>query len=331
MQFSCGGGSHSSARTVSGASAPSSAPVCSRFHAVKPGASWLCPTPNHRERFLDMQERLRTARMVTLATLSATAVVVGATGGWPMLVAAARRGDRGRDRRRAARAPAPPGAVGLRLDDPRAAARARSRRRAERRPRSLAPNLLAIPVLMVAARFSNRGLVVGAPISALLVLAITLGIDPAYVVAHPESLMVPLALVCAPRSTSARSSPPTCAIAPTARSTSSPGCSTAAPSSRASPRSPSRRRSPSSRSASCWPTSTTSSRSTTSTATASATPCCATSPTRCAARLRTFELLYRLGGEEFALLLPARRRTTRRGSPRACASRSRSWRPPGCR
>ena len=46
-------------------------------------------------------------------------------------------------------------------------------------PRSLAPNLLAIPVLMVAARFSNRGLVVGAPISAVLVLATTLGVDPA--------------------------------------------------------------------------------------------------------------------------------------------------------
>ena len=48
---------------------------------------------------------------------------------------------------------------------------------------------------MVAARFSNRGLVVGAPVSAVLVLATTLGVDPAYVVDHPESLMVPLALV----------------------------------------------------------------------------------------------------------------------------------------
>jgi diguanylate cyclase (GGDEF)-like protein len=50
-------------------------------------------------------------------------------------------------------------------------------------------------VLMVAARFSNRGLVVGAPVSALLVLATTLGVDPAYVAHHPESLVVPLALV----------------------------------------------------------------------------------------------------------------------------------------
>jgi diguanylate cyclase (GGDEF)-like protein len=142
-----------------------------------------------------MQERLRTARVVTLATLSATAVVVGADGGWPMLVAAVV-------------AVIAVAIGGLRLD---------RRRRPELwvfvstilvlqlvlalgaalngGPRSLAPNLLAIPVLMVAARSSNRGLLVGAPISAALVLATTLGVDPAYVLAHPGSLMVPLALV----------------------------------------------------------------------------------------------------------------------------------------
>jgi diguanylate cyclase (GGDEF)-like protein len=162
---------------------------------VKPGSSWLCPTPNHRERFLDMQERLRTARIVTLATLSGTATVVSATGGWPMLVAAAV-------------AVLAVAVGGIRLEQ---------RRRPELwvfvstvlvlqlvlalgallsgGPRSLAPNLLAIPVLMVAARFSNRGLVVGAPISGVLVVATTLGADPGYVASHPASLVVPLALV----------------------------------------------------------------------------------------------------------------------------------------
>jgi diguanylate cyclase (GGDEF)-like protein len=162
---------------------------------VKPGSSWLCPTANHRERFLDMQERLRTARIVTLTVLSATAAIVSATGGWIMLAAAAV-------------AVLAVAIGGIRLEQ---------RRRPELwvfvstvlvlqlvlafgalvsgGPRSLAPNLLAIPVLMVAARFSNRGLVVGAPISAVLVLAVTLGVDPAYVAAHPASLVVPLALV----------------------------------------------------------------------------------------------------------------------------------------
>jgi diguanylate cyclase (GGDEF)-like protein len=162
---------------------------------VKPGASWLCPTPNHRERFLDMQERLRTARVVTLITLSATAAVVGATGGWPMLVAAivavlaiAIGGARLDRRRRPELWVFVSTILVLQLVLGFGAA-------VNGGPRSLAPNLLAIPVLMVAARFSNRGLVVGAPVSAALVIAATLGVDPAYVFAHPESLMVPLALV----------------------------------------------------------------------------------------------------------------------------------------
>jgi GGDEF domain-containing protein len=53
----------------------------------------------------------------------------------------------------------------------------------------------AVPVVMVATRFSRRGLIVGAPASGLVVLAATLGVDPGYVAAHPESVVVPLALV----------------------------------------------------------------------------------------------------------------------------------------
>jgi diguanylate cyclase (GGDEF)-like protein len=162
---------------------------------VKPGSSWLCPTANHRERFLDMQERLRTARIVTLTTLSATAAIISATGGWIMLVAAAAAviavaiGGAGLDRRRRPELWVFASTiVVLQLVLAFGAVVSGG-------PRSLAPNLLAIPVLMVAARFSNRGLVVGAPVSALLVLATTLGVDPAYVAHHPESLMVPLALV----------------------------------------------------------------------------------------------------------------------------------------
>lgn len=62
-------------------------------------------------------------------------------------------------------------------------------------PRTALSCLLAAPVLMVGARFSTRGLAVGAPISIVLVLAVTLGVDPAYAVLHPESVIVPLTLV----------------------------------------------------------------------------------------------------------------------------------------
>jgi diguanylate cyclase (GGDEF)-like protein len=62
-------------------------------------------------------------------------------------------------------------------------------------PRTPLVCMVAVPVVMVATRFSRHGLLVGAPASALVVLAATLGVDPGYVAAHPESVVVPLALV----------------------------------------------------------------------------------------------------------------------------------------
>jgi GGDEF domain-containing protein len=297
---------------------------------LKPGSSWLCPTANHRERFLDMQERLRTARIVTLTTLSATAAVVAATGGWPMLAAAVVAvlavaiGGSGLDRKRRPELWVFASAiVVLQLVLAFGALVSGG-------PRSLAPNLLAIPVLMVAARFSNRGLVVGAPVSALLVLVTTLGADPAYVADHPESLMVPLALVvCAAvyvsplvASDVRHRADSTLdqltgllnrrALGPRFAEIAEQGCS------------------PTSRSVSSWPTSTTSSRSTTATATASATRCCATSPTRCAVRCAPSSCSTGSGARSSRCCSPARPRATRRGSPTPCASQSRSSRPPAC-
>ena len=64
-------------------------------------------------------------------------------------------------------------------------------------------------------------------------------------------------------------------------------------------------------------------RSTTHTATRSATRRCATSPRRCAAACATSDAVFRVGGEEFAVLLPGPVRGRRRGGRRAPA-RSRS-------
>lgn len=158
-------------------------------------ASWLCPTANHRERFLDMQVRLRTARVITLAGLCVAAILLTANAGWPILVAMV--------------AAVVVMAIG--------SARLERRRRPELwvfvstivslqlvlafgavllgGPTTSTSCLLALPVLMVAARFSNRGLIVGAPLSGALVVAVTLGVDPSYVLAHPESMGIPLLLV----------------------------------------------------------------------------------------------------------------------------------------
>ncbi len=62
-------------------------------------------------------------------------------------------------------------------------------------PRTALSSMLVPPVLMVGARFSNRGLNVGAPISAVLVLFSTIGVDPAYVWHRPYSVIVPLTLL----------------------------------------------------------------------------------------------------------------------------------------
>jgi diguanylate cyclase (GGDEF)-like protein len=165
---------------------------------MEPIFSWLCPTPHDRERFLDMQDRLRVARLVTI--VAGTPLVAGSLAiatHAPWIVAAA-----------ASLMVAIVAFGGWRLD---------RRRRPELwvygstivniqltvafwavmdgGPRSLLVNAIAVPVVMVGARFSNRGLAIGAPTSALLIVAATVGVDPGYVAANPETLAIPLTLV----------------------------------------------------------------------------------------------------------------------------------------
>jgi diguanylate cyclase (GGDEF)-like protein len=162
---------------------------------VKPRASWLCPTPEHRDRFLDMQERLRPARIVTMLSLTATAVTGAAHAGWPILVAAmatlvvvAFGGIRVERRQRPELWVFASTIVWLQLMLAIAVAVSGG-------PAGGGASMLAIPVMMVAARFNNRGLIVGAPISALLVVVTTVGLDAGYVLAHPQSIMIPLTIV----------------------------------------------------------------------------------------------------------------------------------------
>jgi diguanylate cyclase (GGDEF)-like protein len=159
--------------------------------------SWLCPSLRDRERFLDMQGRLSRARALTIVAggLIAVSLAFSTKAGWSALTAASVMvaivigGQWHLDRRRR------PElwiffstivniqltlAFGISITGG---------------PRSLLVSMLAMPVVMVGARFSNRGLAVGAPTSAALIIATTLGVDPGYVAAHPESLAVPLALV----------------------------------------------------------------------------------------------------------------------------------------
>jgi diguanylate cyclase (GGDEF)-like protein len=157
-------------------------------------SSWLCSDDLDRERMLDMDERIRPARLKTFAIL---AVVIASsapwTGWWPLLfIVPAGAFFAAADR------------ITLRVDRPEllmfaawicseltiagAVALAGG-------TRIVALSWLAIPVMTLSARFSMRGVVAGLLIAVALVLAVAFGIDAGGVVDHPELVLAPLALV----------------------------------------------------------------------------------------------------------------------------------------
>ena len=157
--------------------------------------SWLCPTAEDRDRFFDMQSRVRVARIVTMLCSVAVMLTLVGRGGWPipvfgavMLVIVLAGGAHLERRRRPELWVFFTTVLNIQLMVVLAAVLTGG-------PRTAVPAGLAAPVLMVGARFSNRGLIVGAPISAAFVLIATVGVDPVYVAHHPDSVVVPLMLV----------------------------------------------------------------------------------------------------------------------------------------
>jgi diguanylate cyclase (GGDEF)-like protein len=157
--------------------------------------SWLCPTREDRERFLDMQSRLLIARVATVGLGLLIAGVLVPRVGWPIvgvavvMTASVVLGAMHLDRRRR-----PElwvffsSAISVQALVAIAAVLAGG-------PRTPVVCMAAVPVVMVATRFSRRGLIIGAPTSVLVVLGTTIGVDPAYAWSHPVSVAVPLALV----------------------------------------------------------------------------------------------------------------------------------------
>lgn len=64
-------------------------------------------------------------------------------------------------------------------------------------PRSPAVGWLVIPVITLGARFSGRGVSAGVGFTAVLIGATTLGVDPAWVWHHPAGAIFPLAMLAA--------------------------------------------------------------------------------------------------------------------------------------
>jgi diguanylate cyclase (GGDEF)-like protein len=164
--------------------------------------SWLCRDDFDRERMLDMEERVRPARQRTFVIIALALASTGPwLGWWPLLFLF-------------------PGVVCFGVADT-------LMPRAERPeyvmfaawlaseltiagavslnggPRVPTLSWLAIPVITLSSRFSMRGVVAGVVISMLLVLAVAFGVGASAVVADPALVIAPFALVlcCAMLST----------------------------------------------------------------------------------------------------------------------------------
>lgn len=156
--------------------------------------SWLCPAEADRARLLDMERRIKPVRLVALIILGGALIASGPwVGWWPVPVLLVSLGifslvDRGiEDARRPEYRMAAGWVVSQLLiagsivlsggqDSPALA-------------------WLAIPVVTLSARFSNRGVAAGLALTIGLLLAVTLGIDRAAVMEDPSNLFFALATI----------------------------------------------------------------------------------------------------------------------------------------
>ena len=157
-------------------------------------SSWLCRDGFDRERMLDMDERVRPARQRAFAILGLSLVVLGPwVGWWPLLFllpAALFFAAADRLKSRVARPEYPMFAafVACQLTIAGAVALAGG---------THAPGIswLAIAPIVLSSRFSMRGVIAGVPDHIALVLAVALGVDAHEVFREPGLVVVPFALV----------------------------------------------------------------------------------------------------------------------------------------
>jgi diguanylate cyclase (GGDEF)-like protein len=157
-------------------------------------STWLCRDDFDRERLLDMEERVRPARQKTFAILTVALVATGPwLGWWPLLCLVPAAGCFVIADHLMPRARRPEyvmfaawviselviaGAVSLNGG-----------------PRVPTLSWLAIPAITLSSRFSMRGVVVGVGISMMLVVVVAFGVDAHAVTANPALVIAPFALV----------------------------------------------------------------------------------------------------------------------------------------
>jgi diguanylate cyclase (GGDEF)-like protein len=158
--------------------------------------SWLCPDEAHRERLLDMDARLKRPRALSFVVLAVALLPLGPSiGWWPLgLLVVAALGFALADmvRPRLAR---PEFAIAgswvfAQLVIAGAAA-------ATGGPQSKVVLWLAIPIVTLPARFGTRGLFAGVSFTALLIAVVTLAVEPHEVGPPVTATLLPLAALLA--------------------------------------------------------------------------------------------------------------------------------------
>jgi diguanylate cyclase (GGDEF)-like protein len=156
--------------------------------------SWLCRDDFDRERLLDMEDRLRRARRRTFAILAVAIAAVGPwLGWWPLLFlipASLCFATADRLMPRVARPELLMFAAWIGSEITIAGAVS-----LEGGPRVSALSWLAIPVITLSSRFSMRGVAAGVVIASALVVAVAFGVDATAVVNSPELVTAPVVLI----------------------------------------------------------------------------------------------------------------------------------------
>ena len=158
--------------------------------------SWLCATQSDRERLLDMEHRLKPLRAGAFAVLAVALLVCGPWVGWWTLIPLAAASviffltDRGLQS-----SPCPEYRLALAWLTSEVTIAASVALTGG--PRSPALAWLVLPVVTLAARFNVRGVIAGSLVAAGLILLSSLGVNPAQVIDSPQHVLFPLALLAA--------------------------------------------------------------------------------------------------------------------------------------
>jgi diguanylate cyclase (GGDEF)-like protein len=157
-------------------------------------SSWLCRDDFDRERMLDMEARVRPVRRRAAGIMIVSILVLGPwLGWWPLLFVVSIMACFATTDMLMPRLAKPEFLIfAAWLGSSLTIAVAVS---ISGRPGAPALSLLAIPVITLSSRFSMRGVVVGVLISLAFALAVAFGIDAHAVLANPTLVVVPVALI----------------------------------------------------------------------------------------------------------------------------------------